>query len=99
MGGTGCPHVLAEPPGWNPEKGLEPAIPALGWSCETWFGNDREDVVVQRLRIALDHGPVPAGPMDFDYRTYFSRKCPRHKWLAARRLGSDRPLHAAHNRN
>jgi len=67
---TDAPTFWPSPPGWNPEKGLEHAIPALGWSCETWFGDDLEDVLLQRLRNALHHGPVFVSPVDFGYLTY-----------------------------
>jgi hypothetical protein len=65
-----APTFWPSPPGWNPEKGLEHAIPTLGWSCEAWYGGEAEDVAFERLRTALDYGPVLVGPVDFGYLSY-----------------------------
>jgi hypothetical protein len=65
-----APTFWPSPPDRNPERGLEHAIPALGWSCETWFGSEAENVVFERLRTALHHGPVLLGPVDFGYLSY-----------------------------
>jgi hypothetical protein len=65
-----APTFWPNPPRWNPEKGLEHAIPALGWSCETSFGDESEGQAVARLRAALRCGPVMLGPLDFGYLSY-----------------------------
>jgi hypothetical protein len=43
-------YCYANAPGWNPEKGLDDAIPALGWTCERQFGDEHETVEYSTTR-------------------------------------------------
>lgn len=65
-----APIFWPSPPGWDPEEGLAHAIPALGWMCETQFGDASEEEALKHLRTALRDGPVLVGPVDFGYLSY-----------------------------
>jgi hypothetical protein len=55
--------------GFDPHQGLTRAIETLGWVCRLEQGGD-EQTSLQRLREAVQHGPVLLGPLDMGYLTY-----------------------------
>ncbi|MET8778825.1 hypothetical protein ABZV58_27795 [Nocardia sp. NPDC004654] len=58
-----------DPVGWHPEIGLDAAIDLLGWRCARRKGGSAADAV-NRLRAALEHGPVLVGPLDMGLLSY-----------------------------
>ncbi|MCP2319161.1 Butirosin biosynthesis protein H, N-terminal [Nocardia amikacinitolerans] len=58
-----------DPVGWHPEIGLDAAIDLLGWRCARTNGGSAAEAV-DRLRVALDHGPVLLGPLDMGLLSY-----------------------------
>ncbi len=66
--------------GPNPDLGLTRAIEMLGWTCTLESGGDEEEAW-ERLRAAVQHGPVLIGPVNMGYLTYN----PNHPYL----LGAD----------
>ena len=52
-----------------PDVGLPRAIESLGWTCQVERGGD-EQTALQRLRTAIEHGPVLLGPLDMGYLTF-----------------------------
>ncbi|MET8830923.1 hypothetical protein ABZX40_29245 [Streptomyces sp. NPDC004610] len=52
-----------DPPGWDPDLGLDRALDLLGWTCRTTGGGD-ETQAVRRLRDATRSGPAVVGPVD-----------------------------------
>ncbi|MBW1600715.1 hypothetical protein JJV70_01040 [Streptomyces sp. JJ66] len=54
---------LFDPFGWDPEHGLESALGLLGWECRRTDGKSPEEAE-ERLRRAVEHGPVLAGPLE-----------------------------------
>jgi hypothetical protein len=59
--GGGLPHF--DPPGWDPDLGLDQAIGLLGWTCRRTSGGTASEAV-RRLREAAGPGPVLVGPVD-----------------------------------
>jgi hypothetical protein len=57
------------PAGWDPDIGLDPAIAALGWTCERTAGGDAAEAI-GRLRKACEAGPVLVGPVEFGLLRY-----------------------------
>ena len=55
--------------GSDPHQGLTRAIETLGWTCRLEQGGD-EQSALERLRAAVQHGPVLIGPLDMGYLTY-----------------------------
>ncbi|WP_273841680.1 hypothetical protein [Rubrobacter calidifluminis] len=55
--------------GPDPDRGLRRALGALGWSCDEWYGGSGEEAL-ERLREAVEAGPVLAGPLDMGYLPY-----------------------------
>lgn len=55
--------------GFDPHRGLTRALETLGWSCCLEQGGD-ERVALERLRAAVQHGPVLLGPLDMGYLAY-----------------------------
>lgn len=53
-----------DPPGWNPDIGLDAAIALLGWECDRTAGGT-EDQAMERLGQESRHGPVLVGPVEF----------------------------------
>ncbi len=62
--------------GFDPHLGLTRAIETLGWTCQLEQGGD-EQTALERLRAAVQHGPVLIGPLDMGYLTYN----PNHPFL------------------
>ncbi len=50
----------------NPDEGIDHALHALGWTCESSVGSDRTSPsqALQQLRTALCKGPALVGPVD-----------------------------------
>ena len=57
------------PAGWDPDIGLDPAIAALGWTCDRTAGGDAA-AAISRLREASRTGPVLVGPVEFGLLSY-----------------------------
>jgi len=55
--------------GVDPHQGLTRAIETLGWTCRLEQGGD-EHSALERLRAAIQQGPVLIGPLDIGYLTY-----------------------------
>jgi hypothetical protein len=55
--------------GVNPERGLDFALPLLGYECTLTFGNSRGEAV-ERLKENLRKDWVLLGPVDMGYLTY-----------------------------
>ena len=55
--------------GLDPHQGLTRAIATLGWTCRLEQRGD-EQTSLERLRAAVQHGPVLIGPLDMGYLTY-----------------------------
>ena len=55
--------------GLDPHQGLTRAIETLGWICRLEQGGGEEEVL-ERLRVAVQHGPALIGPLDMGYLTY-----------------------------
>lgn len=55
--------------GLDPHRGLTLAIETLGWTCRLEQGGD-EQKALERLRAAVQDGPVLIGPLDMGYLTY-----------------------------
>jgi hypothetical protein len=55
--------------GLDPHQGLTRAIETLGWTCQLEQGGD-EQIALERLRAAVQHGPVLIGPLDMGYLKY-----------------------------
>ena len=75
------PLPLFDPPGWDPDTGLDQALTLLGWE------SDREtfpsaDEAFQRLSALCKNGPVFVGPLEMG--------------LLLHQPGSDRPIGADH---
>ncbi|MBB5978131.1 hypothetical protein [Kribbella solani] len=58
-----------DPPGWEPDRGLDVAIGLLGWECERTEGGARDDAL-ERLRRACEAGPVVVGPIEMGLFTH-----------------------------
>ncbi|WP_151484146.1 hypothetical protein [Streptomyces albicerus] len=58
---SGLPHF--DPPGWDPDLGLDQAIGLLGWTCRRTTGGAVSEAL-GRLREAARSGPVLVGPVD-----------------------------------
>ncbi|MEV7285041.1 hypothetical protein AB0O01_10865 [Streptomyces sp. NPDC093252] len=52
-----------DPPGWDPDLGLDRALDLLGWTCRSTGGGDGA-AAVRRLRDATRSGPALVGPVD-----------------------------------
>ncbi|MFK8849417.1 hypothetical protein [Streptomyces sp. Ac-502] len=66
IGGT---MPLFDPYGWDPERGLDAAVSALGLHCVREAGGT-EDEALTRLRAACAEGPVLAGPLEMGLLRY-----------------------------
>jgi len=55
-----------DPYGWDPEKGFEDALSALGWTSIVTQGGDAEEALA-RLKEALAAGPVWIGPVEMGH--------------------------------
>lgn len=55
-----------DPYGWDPEKGFDGALAALGWTSTVAKGGDAEEALA-RLRAALKDGPVWIGPVEMGH--------------------------------
>ncbi|TDW93102.1 hypothetical protein EV137_0373 [Kribbella pratensis] len=74
---SGLPYF--DPPGWNPDLGLDAAVDLLGWTCERSAGGS-PDEALDRLRAAS--GPALVGPVDIGLL--------RHQpWAAGTAIGGD----------
>lgn len=51
---------------WNPEKGFDAALTAIGWTSTATSGGDA-DAAWERLATAAGHGPVWVGPLEMGY--------------------------------
>ncbi|MGV9312692.1 hypothetical protein ACWDR0_10920 [Streptomyces sp. NPDC003691] len=60
---------LFDPYAWDPEIGLDQAVRLLGLVCERTAGGTPEEAL-ERLRSAVAHGPVLAGPVDMGLLLY-----------------------------
>ncbi len=49
--------------GWNPEKGFDQALAAIGWTSTVTKGGDADDALA-RLAAAARKGPVWVGPLE-----------------------------------
>ncbi|MEF3118338.1 hypothetical protein [Streptomyces chrestomyceticus] len=66
IGGT---MPLFDPYGWDPEHGLDAALPALGLHCTRDTGGTQDEALA-RLRAACAEGPVLAGPLEMGLLLY-----------------------------
>ncbi|MGO4739085.1 hypothetical protein AB4099_21235 [Bosea sp. 2KB_26] len=55
-----------DPYGWDPEKGFEDALSALGWTSTVTQGGEAEEALA-RLKAALAGGPVWVGPVEMGH--------------------------------
>lgn len=55
-----------DPYGWDPEKGFEDALSALGWTSTLTQGGEAEEALA-RLKAALAGGPVWIGPVEMGH--------------------------------
>ncbi|MBA8906119.1 hypothetical protein [Aminobacter ciceronei] len=55
-----------DPYGWDPEKGFEVALSALGWTSDVTQGGEAEEALA-RLKAALAAGPVWIGPVEMGH--------------------------------
>jgi hypothetical protein len=74
---SGLPYF--DPPGWNPDLGLDAAIDLLGWTCERTEGGSADEAL-DRLRSAP--GPALVGPVDIGLLTH-------QPWAAGTAIGGD----------
>jgi hypothetical protein len=74
---SGLPYF--DPPGWNPDLGLDAAIDLLGWTCERAEGGTADEAL-DRLRSAS--GPALVGPVDIGLLTH-------QPWAAGTAIGGD----------
>jgi hypothetical protein len=58
--------VLFDAYGWNPEKGFDQALTAIGWTSTVSKDGDAEKALA-RLAAAATNGPVFAGPIEMGY--------------------------------
>ncbi|MEV5597567.1 hypothetical protein [Streptomyces sp. NPDC052496] len=58
-----------DPYGWDPEAGLDAAVPALGLRCVRSSGGTQDEALA-RLRAACADGPVLAGPLEMGLLLY-----------------------------
>ncbi|MEU9338508.1 hypothetical protein AB0D49_36060 [Streptomyces sp. NPDC048290] len=63
----GLPYF--DPPGWDPDLGLDRAADLLGWTCRHTAGGDAT-AAMARLRAAARSGPVLVGPVDMGLLTH-----------------------------
>jgi hypothetical protein len=63
IGGT---MPFFDPYGWDPEKGFEDALSALGWTSDVTQGGDANEALA-RLKDALATGPVWIGPVEMGH--------------------------------
>ncbi|MEU4194418.1 hypothetical protein AB0E69_21150 [Kribbella sp. NPDC026611] len=70
-----------DPPGWNPDLGLDAAIELMGWTCERSEGGTPGEAL-ERLRAACADGPVLVGPVDIGLLTH-------QPWAAGTAIGGD----------
>ncbi|MFH9423513.1 hypothetical protein [Streptomyces sp. NPDC017529] len=68
IGGT---LPLFDPYGWNPEIGLDAAVPALGLRCVRDAGGTQDEALA-RLGAVCAEGPVLAGPLEMGLLLYQS---------------------------
>ncbi|MEO3766863.1 hypothetical protein [Streptomyces sp. B8F3] len=66
LGGTA---PLFDPYGWDPEIGLDDAVPLLGLRCDHTSGGSADEAMA-RLRAACARGPVLVGPVDMGLLLY-----------------------------
>jgi hypothetical protein len=52
--------------GWNPERGFDQALNALGWTSTTSKGGDADEALA-RLAAAVTKGPVWVGPVEMGH--------------------------------
>ncbi|HLF07204.1 MAG TPA: hypothetical protein VI893_08555 [Thermoplasmata archaeon] len=71
------PMVFFSPPSLDPDQGIDVALRALGWKCETTSRGTGPEALA-RLRAATKEAPVLAGPVDMGYFTHN----PRHLHIA-----------------
>jgi hypothetical protein len=74
---SGLPYF--DPPGWNPDLGLDAAVELLGWTCERAEGGTADEAL-DRLRSAA--GPTLVGPVDIGLLTH-------QPWAAGTAIGGD----------
>lgn len=55
-----------DPYGWDPEKGFEDALSALGWTSTVTQGGEADEALA-RLKAALAVGPVWIGPVEMGH--------------------------------
>lgn len=63
IGGT---MPFFDPYGWDPEKGFEDALSAIGWTSTVTQGGDAGEALA-RLKAALAGGPVWIGPVEMGH--------------------------------
>lgn len=63
------PMFFPSPPWADPDAGLTLALESLGWACETWRGESRQEAL-DELHTALRFGPVLLGPLRMDHLSY-----------------------------
>ena len=55
-----------DPYGWDPEKGFDDALRALGWTSKTSKASSSEEAL-RNLELALRNGPVWVGPVEMGH--------------------------------
>lgn len=75
------PLPLFDPPGWDPDTGLDQALRLLGWDCDRETFTSAAEAF-ERLAALCTDGPVFVGPLEMG--------------LLLHQPGSDRPIGADH---
>lgn len=57
------PLLFFSPYGWEPLHSFDHALKAMGWCCTEIIGKDEQDALGS-LKIALQRGPIFAGPVE-----------------------------------
>ncbi|KAL2864671.1 NlpC/p60-like transpeptidase [Aspergillus lucknowensis] len=63
------PAAFFNNPYTNPDDGINIALRTMGWECEDHRGGDVSSAL-GKLREAVAHGPVLAGPLDMGHLSY-----------------------------
>lgn len=69
-----------DPYGWDPSKGFDNALKAMGWRCTEVVGTDEMDALA-KLHAAVENGPVFVGPVEMGHL--------RHQPIADGPMGAD----------
>jgi len=62
----GGKEIFFDAYGWNPERGFDQALTAIGWTSTVSAGGDAEEAL-ERLAAATERGPVWVGPLEIGH--------------------------------